>query len=63
MLLRYIVLHGPLKTEEDWDRYRVWKTRQLDLPECQMTFPEDIARGSCDACPGKPDCPKANRRR
>lgn len=63
MILRYVILHGLPKTSEDWEKYREWKDQQLALAECQMMDLEGGQPEDCAHCPGKPDCPKANRRR
>lgn len=63
MLLRYIVLHGVPRDDEQWARYERWRAEQQALPECQMTEVEGISRLDCRTCGGKPGCPKANRRK
>lgn len=63
-LLRYVVLHGHPESEEDWRRYHAWRAEQLALPECRMAEVEGHLDGvCCERCPGRPGCPKANRRK
>ena len=63
MLLRYVALHGPPLSDDDWAKYLDWKAKQLALSECMMAETEAEPTGDCATCAGRPDCPKAARRK
>ena len=59
MLLRYVVLHGVPRTDADWERFRLWKVKQVDCPECHMADLEaPHGRSGCDKCPDPTGCTK-----